>query len=240
MIERFRNYLSELQIRLHTLVPPADFHIHTNWTDGRHSVREMYEHACQSGMEGILFSEHTSKTSGKWFYKFAEEVRALPEHPCLAFVGAETRVIDFDGNIGIGTDILRRCDAVVCSVHRFPGKNGEPLAFNEVSPDKALEIEFRLTESLLDNPDIDILGHLFGMCYARFGITPSDEKQLHILQKAAKNNIAVEISSKYHPDPWHLISLCKNAGASVSLGSDAHSKNEVGQIVRVLKRGMSR
>ena len=228
-------YLSEITERIDDEIPFVDFHIHTNWTDGLHSVREMYEQASRLKLESILFSEHARKYSSDWFPQFSKEVRNLPRKPCIALVGVEARAVDFNGNLDLSPEILSHCDLVIGSVHRFPGKDGDPLSFDEIMPDEALDIESRLAEALLYNPEINILGHPFGMCYAQFGIIPQEKMILRLAEKAAKNNVAFEINSRYHPDPWRLIQVCKTASTQISLGSDAHSTDEVGIIVQVLK-----
>lgn len=216
-------------------IPLVDFHIHTNWTDGLHSVREMYDAACQLSLECILFSEHARKSSISWFESFASEVCALPKKPCRALVGVETRVIDFNGNIEIDNDIISLCDLVIGSVHRFPGKERVPLSFEEVSQNEALEIEFKLTENLLNNPYIQILGHPMGMCYSRYGITTPDSRMFQLIEKAKIKGIAFEVNSKYSANPLKYVKMCRDIGALISLGSDAHSKEEVGEIMNVLR-----
>jgi putative hydrolase len=227
--------LSLISENIERSIPKVDFHIHTNWTDGLHSVQEMYEAACQLNLECILFSEHARKSSISWFRSFASEVRALPRKPCLALLGVEARVIDFDGNIGIDNDIISLCDLVIGSVHRFPGKEGVPLSFEEVSQNEALEIEFTLTEKLLNNSYIQILGHPMGMCYSKYGATISNRKIVQLVKKAKENGIAFEVNSKYSPNPWKFVKLCRDIGALISLGSDAHSKEKVGEIINVLR-----
>jgi len=233
-------YLTFISDHIGQEVPLVDFHIHTNWTDGVHSVQEMYDAACQLGLECILFSEHARKSSISWFRSFTREVRALPRKPCRALVGVEARVVDFDGNIEIDNDIISLCDLVVGSVHRFPGEKGIPLSFEKVSPIEALEIEFKLTKKLLDNPYIHILGHPMGMCYSKYTALISDNKIIQLVEKAKKNNIAVEINSKYFPDLPKLIQMCQGSGTLISLGSDAHSKEELGTVAKILRGNQRR
>jgi len=228
-------YLKFISNHIAQGIPLVDFHIHTNWTDGFHSVQEMYKAACQLNLECILFSEHARRSSISWFRSFASEVHALPKKPCLALVGVETRVVDFNGNIEIDDDIISLCDLIVGSVHRFPGKGGVPLSFEEVSANEALEIEFRLTEKLLDNEYIQILGHPMGMCYSKYGLTATNSQISQLIEKAKRKSVAFEINSKYCHHPWWLVRLCNDAGALISLGSDAHSKEGVGEIVKILK-----
>jgi histidinol phosphatase-like PHP family hydrolase len=212
-----------------------DFHLHTAWTDGAQSVKEMHESAIMGGLECILFSEHVRKTSGDWFPRFAEEVRDLPRDLCWALVGLEAKVENFDGEIDTVPDILAEADLVMASVHRFPGEQGIVHGTQGYTPERVIDLEFRLAYAALDNPHVDILGHPFGMCYRRFKIHPPERKMGELIAKAAKTGVAIEINSYYHPDPWQMIEWCQCAGARISLGSNAHSIEEVGRIIRILE-----
>lgn len=217
-------------------IPPIDFHLHTNWTDGANSVSEMHARAVACQLQAILFSEHVRKTSGAWFHEFAKNVRALAGDRCHALVGIETKVADFEGNIDCSKEILQDCDLVIASVHRFPGEEDQYLRVrSQLSPEQALEKELRLALAVLDNPEIDILGHPFGMAWKRFRVSPSKDQLIKLIEKAGEKKVAFEINPKYHPEPIQLLRICREIGIAISLGSDAHSVEEVGSVVRILK-----
>lgn len=218
-------------------IPSVDLQMHTNWTHGADSVRVMYEAAVAAGLRQVCFTEHVSERSDEWFSKFVQEVRALPSIPCHAAVGAEARVIDRQGNLGCSKEIISQCDLVLGSVHRFPDSKGGVKAFEDIARENAEALEFEYAMALLDNPVVDILAHPFGMCYKRYNVAPSKEHMYALIEKAAKTKTAFEINGYYHPDPWQLIAWCRQVGASMSLGSDAHSKREVGAIVTILAGG---
>jgi histidinol phosphatase-like PHP family hydrolase len=88
--------------------------------------------------------------------------------------------------------------------------------------------------AVLDNPSVDILGHPFGISRSRFKKDPSEDQFRIVIEKAAARRIAFEINSQYHSNPRELARWCHEAGALVSLGSNAHRACEVGDIVRVL------
>ncbi|MBT3585656.1 MAG: hypothetical protein HN509_12190 [Halobacteriovoraceae bacterium] len=216
-------------------IPLWDLHMHTTWTDGAQSAKEMHQAAIRSGLNYILFSEHARKSSGDWFPKFAQEVRFLEQDICKAFVGLETKVSDFKGSLDTTPEILSECDLVMASVHRFPGEEGVVKGFGETDPSESIKIETDLSLAVLENSDCDILGHPLGMSLRRFGQKPTIEDFRVIVKKAAKTGVAFEINSHYHPDPWMLIELCQEEGANISLGSNAHNVSEVGSINRILK-----
>lgn len=230
------DYLLKYQNVSPECIPPIDFHLHTSWTDGIHSVKEMYDCAVDNGLEGVLFSEHIRRTSIEWFYLFATEVRLLQENGCKAFLGMETKIIDFEGNLDCTREMITKCDIVIASVHRFPEeKDNKSRIEMAVNKEEMIDMEFRLASLIIENENVDILGHPFGMCLKRFNITPDEERVRLLIEKAAQRKVAFEINAHYHTDPWRLIRWCKEAGAAFSLGSDAHRCTDVGRIVRVLK-----
>ncbi len=221
-------------------LPSFDFHLHTNWTDGENTVQEMHNAASKAGLTHILFSEHVRNTSENWFFGFAQQVRESVSNNCLALVGIETKIMDFDGNLDVTSNIMENADLVMASVHRFPGEEGiiekNSNQFNKFSQyEDPIETEFRLANLILENPEVDILGHPFGMSYKRFNLVPSIQKIKQLIKKAAQTGTAFEVNSRYHPNLWELIDLCKKYGAVISLGSNAHSVKEVGKIVHQLQ-----
>lgn len=216
-------------------LPRTDAHLHTSWTDGKGTVTEVYERAVANNLSAILYSEHSRKTSTDWFSDFAAEVRALPHAPCHAYVGTEVKIETVDGEIDTVDEISRHCDFIMASVHRFPSKSGEPIQFKDTDPADAVKMEFDLSMAALDNKRVDILGHMFGMSYARFNSIPEAEKFREVIKRAAKRGIAVEINSHYHPDPLQILDWCAEFEALVTFGSNAHELEEVGEIADMIE-----
>lgn len=237
------------------IIPKIDLHLHTKWTDGQHRVEEMYQSAAQKGLSTILFSEHVRQSSQEWFSRFANEVKTLPQNPCKALVGLEARACNFQGDLDCSESLMDQCDLIIGSVHRFPDPKGQPKDFDQTTPEEAEEIEFELSLKILENSRVDILGHPFGMCYQRYHRIPSEKKIRTLIEKAAQHQVAFEINTHYHPHPWLLILWCQEANAllptgsgvhaakekkvMISLGSDAHSIDEIGRVQQVLARGES-
>lgn len=218
-------------------LPRIDCHLHTSWTDGEGSVQEVHQQAANMGLTAILFSEHSRKTSTDWFGEFADEVRALPRSPCRAYVGTECKIDSLDGSIDTIPEISNQCDLIMASVHRFPNEQGRAIPFDEVAPERAVDMEFMLSWAALANPRVDILGHIFGMSYRRFKVVPPEDKILALIARAVEFGVAIEVNSHYHPDPFRLIALCRDLGARISFGSNAHANESVGAIVRMLEKG---
>lgn len=217
-------------------LPKVDCHLHTSWTDGANTVEEVYRTALENRLTTILFSEHSRKTSGDWFHKFAAEVRALPDSPCRAYVGTEVKVETRDGDIDTSEAISEDCDFIMASVHRFIDANDVTIQFADTDPAQAVDLEYALTWAVLENPQVDILGHMFGMSYRRFGQTPSDEKLRELIKRAAQFGVAVEVNSHYHTNALQMLKWCQEFNARIAFGSNAHKLSEVGAVVRQLQR----
>lgn len=222
-----------------SLLPRVDCHLHTSWTDGAATVGEVYRAAVDNGLETVLYSEHSRKTSADWFYKFAEEVRSLPNSPCKAYVGTEVKVESRDGDIDTSSEISDYCDFIMASVHRFIDADGKTVQFVETDPSQAVNLEYALTWAVLANPQVDILGHMFGMSYRRFGQTPPDEKIKQLIVRAAEFGVAVEVNSYYHPNALKMVRWCQEFGARISFGSNAHVLQDVGAIIRMLQKELA-
>lgn len=219
--------------------PPVDCHLHTNWTDGDAAVVDVYEASVRAGLEAVLFSEHSRKSSVGWFADFAAEVRALPSDPCLALVGTEIKVESWEGDVDTVDEIIACCDLVMVSVHRFIDKTGGTIEFQDVDPCDAVDIEFRLACAALKNPKVDILGHMFGMTYRRFHQSPPDELIKELIRIASDSGVAVEVNSRYHPNVMDMLRWCQESDADITFGSNAHTLSEVGEIIRYIKSQQS-
>lgn len=217
-------------------LPQSDCHLHTSWTDGKSSVNEVYNKAVSSGLDTILFSEHSRKTSLDWFGKFVNEVRQLPTLPCKAYVGTEVKVETIAGDIDTIPEISSQCDFLMASVHRFIDKNNKTIQFSDTDPNLAVQIEFDLTWAVLSNTKVDILGHMFGMSYKRFNKIPPDDMIKALIKRASNFGIAVEINSHYHPNALRMIEWCKQFDANICFGSNAHTLHEVGMIMNQLRQ----
>lgn len=216
-------------------LPKVDCHLHTSWTDGEGSVFDVYSAAVKQRLNIILFSEHSRKTSTAWFHKFADEVRGLPTSPCRAYVGTEVKVETRAGDIDTSPAISQHCDFIMASVHRLIDSNDVTIQFADTNPEEAIDLEYALTWAVLQNPQVDILGHMFGMSYRRFKMTPQDEKIRALIARAAHYDVAVEVNSYYHPNALQMVRWCQEFDAKITFGSNAHALTEVGAVNRQLE-----
>jgi putative hydrolase len=213
-----------------------DYHIHTLWTDGQATVEEYIRVALQKGLKGIAFTEHVRKTS-TWFDAFVDEVKNHREkEPGIDILyGIEAKVLDYNGNLDATKEMIQKSEIVLGSVHRYPNRGSGYLNFQELSFDKAAEIEFNLACALLRNPHIDVLAHPGGVFEKNFdGVFPEEYLE-KIIEVANQQEKAIEINSSYLEDWPRFLRLCSKLNPLISLGSDAHSVAELGSVLRLIR-----
>ena len=215
-----------------------DFHMHTNYTDGHSSPEEMVDKAIQLKLNAIAFTEHVNKTSD-WFDEFSEKIKSLKSNNNLKiFLGIEAKANDFNGNLDATPDMIAKSDIVMGVVHRYPDGKGGLIPLEEIknlSQGKAAEIEFNLAMGLLENnKDVNVLGHPFGV-YSMFFSKLPEEYMRKLIEKALEKNIAIEINTKYLLENEKFFRLLKEINPYVSIGSDAHDKEEITKDFDIIK-----
>lgn len=217
--------------------PKVDLHMHTTWTDGANTVKEMHDISKEKKIEHIFFSEHSRISSGDWFNEFVREVKQISDHNCKAYAGTEVKVLDYDGNLDLNENIYKNSQFIMASVHRFPGETGNIKTIkNNFSPEKALKIELDLSLAALENPKTLILGHPLGMTLKRFKFIPEDKYFQEIILKCKKFDKVFEINANYHCNISYLVQQCLDKDVLISFGSNAHNINEVGRILELIKK----
>ncbi len=200
----------------------GDLHAHTEYSDGRDSIRKMVEHAEELGYEYIALSDHSPAARiahGLEEERVEQKINEIvklrrsrkggsPE----IFMGTEVDILS-DGALDYPEHILRKMDVVIAAVH---------AGFRQDSD--------RMTGRLLDaleNPYIHVLAHPTGrMLGLREPIQFDFEK---VLQKAMDKKVALEINGS-----WQRLDLsdvmartAQTAGALLAIGSDAHTTTQM-------------
>ena len=199
----------------------GDLHVHSSWSDGKHTIRELAEAAKVYGYEYIAICDHAwnprvarglDETA---VAKQQEEIEHINRDldGFVVLTGIECS-IDPVGNLDLGKKILGDLDVVVASVHSdldMPrtGMTNRVLA-------------------ALQNDQVDILGHPTGRI-----IQQREPVQLDlalVFDTAGERGVSLEINA--FPSRLDLSDInCKMArehGARFSIGSDAHTRENLG------------
>jgi DNA polymerase (family 10) len=208
-------------------------HVHTTWSDGLHSLREMCEHVRSLGYAYIGITDHSQSA----FYANGlkpdrvlaqmEEIEKLNEElaPFRIFKGIESDILN-DGSLDYEEVILEKFDFVIASVH----------SNLKMTKEKATERVLRAIE----NPHTTILGHPTGrLLLSREGYPLDWDK---IFEACARHKVAIELNANpYRLDlDWTLIPEAVRRGIPISINPDAHSKDGVHDVrygVMVARKG---
>jgi putative hydrolase len=201
--------------------------VHTIFTDGTASVKEVAEEGLRVGIEEILFSDHIRHDS-KYFPEFVEQINGVNLPGIKTYVGIETKILDLNGTLDCTQEIGEMCAAIIGSVHSPPlGGRIKTQSWRDIGVEIAIELEFQLAMAIVTKSQAHILGHPFGMVVKHFGYCPVGYLET-LANTCREYNKAFELNPCYCIDQALWIDTVKNAECKVSLGSDAHQICEVG------------
>lgn len=216
-------------------IPAIDFQMHTTWTDGQSSVREMIDSARAAGLAAMAITEHVNEASA-WYPQFVADVQAARADAggMQVFYGAEIAAADFHGGLKAEPERIET-EIVLGVVHRYPKEGGGFWTFDEVKKEDAVALELRALEGLAKGGRIDVLGHPGGTTFKKFGPFPYEWMEPAFIA-ARDHGVAVELNTKYLWDPAGALAVLRRVNPLVSFGSDAHRAADVGMNVPILRR----
>jgi len=195
----------------------SNLHMHTTWSDGTASIREMAEAARERGLRYIVITDHSrgaviaNGLSIERLQEQANEIRRVDAElngSIRVFHGTEME-IKADGTPDFPDEVLETLDFVVASLH--------------VSLRQPREQVTRRLIHALQNRHVDLIGHPTGQL-----IPDRDGADLDleaVFTAAAASGTAMEINAS----PERLDLTAQNArraqelGIPISINTDAHS-----------------
>jgi DNA polymerase (family 10) len=208
-------------------------HVHSHYSDGRATLRELAKAAQARGFQYIGIADHSQSAAYaggltpervKEQWKEIDKVNAEIA-PFRILKGTETDILA-DGSLDFDGELMAGFDFVIASIHS---------GFH-MTEEAATE---RLCRAL-SNPHVDILGHPTGrLLLARDGYPVNTEA---IIECAAKHGKAIEMNcSPYRLDlDWRFLEMAQEAGVPVPLCPDAHDVETLWDIflgVQVARKG---
>lgn len=194
----------------------GDLHLHTQWSDGTASLREMREAAAHLGYQYLAICDHSRSLTiarGLDADRLRAQRREIAElnaegHPVRLLAGIEVDILA-DGRLDLEDDLLAESDLVVASIHS--GFRQEP------------ERLFARAAAALRHPHVDILAHPTGRLLGHRPPYALDVPAL--IELAVETGTVLELNAS--PDRLDLsdvyVRQVVEAGGLVSLDTDAHS-----------------
>lgn len=203
----------------------ADLHMHSTYSDGKLSIREMTEAAMRRGLQVIAFTDHSIGLGVTGGMTIAEHKKQAAEiRKVQAEVGDRIRILHgseveilADGTLAYPDEFLATLDIVIASPHMSLRQPRE-------------KIMMRLLQTVA-NPHVDILGHPTGRKIPdREG---ADVDLEALLQAAARSGIAMEINA--HPVRLDLDDVgagrARELGVPIAINTDAHREAHLDELM---------
>jgi len=197
----------------------GDLQMHTQYSDGKNTVREMVEACRERRYKYMAITDHSPalamagvKPSDFWKqYREIDEIQK--EHDDIRILkSAEVDILD-DGSLALDDDLLDAMDVVVISVHS---------KFN-MSRDAMTR---RITRAM-QHPQVNILAHPTGRLINRREPYPVDVEEL--VKVAKDTGVMLELNAQ--PDRLDLrdfhLQMARESGVKIVISTDAHRAAEL-------------
>ena len=194
----------------------GDLHVHSSWSDGRHSIEAMARAAQERGLSYVVMADHSRSSviaGGMSVAAVAaqrEEIAAvnarLDGFRVLAGIELD---IKQDGSLDYDDEVLATFDFVTASVHSGFGQSAERIT------DRVL--------AAIRSPHVDAIGHPTGRLLSRREPLALDMDA--VIEAAAETGTALEINA--NPDRLDLndeyARQASEAGVRLAINTDAHA-----------------
>ncbi len=198
----------------------GDLQMHSKWSDGANTIRELALAARELGYEYIAITDHSPRVrvaggmSIEEVWERQKEIEQVNQEfdDIRVLSGAEVDILP-DGTLDYPDDVLAAFDIVLVSVH-----SGFKMDASQ------------MTERLLravENPYVHILAHPTGRLIGQR--EPYEFDVEVVLKRCAELGVAVEINGYYLRLDLNdvLAHRAKTLGCLISLGTDAHQANHL-------------
>lgn len=206
----------------------VDTHSHTIMSGHAYNtLAEMAAAGKAAGLKALAITEHGPGIKGTCEEIYFRNMKVIDRniYGIELLMGCETNIVDYNGTIRLSEKALNALDICLASIHDLCYTVGS-RAENTRAYCKAME-----------NPYVDIIGHpddgRIPVDYVELVRCARDTGKLLELNDSSLNPLGARKNG--YENMKILLPLCEKYGVSVSLGSDAHFFNQVGQFARVQK-----
>lgn len=207
--------------------------LHTHSIAGGHAYSTFQENVAAAYAKGLSvygFSEHAPAMPGGPHPYFFENFKVLPDEykGMRVLKGCEANIIDLEGHFDLDDSVLARMDYVIASMHLPCVTSGTARE----NTDCLIKV--------MDNPAVQIIGHPDDSRY------PLEYDRL--VQAAGEKRVLLEVNNtSLSPKSFRkgglenvqtYLSLCKEYGVPVIVGTDSHFAPQIGDFTyadKVLK-----
>ncbi len=206
-----------------------DLHMHTLWSDGENTPREMIDTCAGLGYQLIALTDHVRRSTD-WFSHFTQEIQNLRNEyrdRIKIAIGFEAKILNPEGELDATAEMVAQADLVIGAIHSIPTDDGPQSALRHPDPPSLWPWWKRALENLCAHPDVDIIAHV-GAMLPEMKHEPSPKEWDWITERLIASGKVIEYSARYNTPPPDVLQQLSNAGCTLVLGSDSHNKSHLG------------
>lgn len=216
----------------------ADWHTHSDLTDGTASPEAMADAALAAGLSSWALSDHVRRDSA-WVPQYVQRVRGLRRDGLIILCAVEAKILDSSGAIDIPGD-LSGLDHLLIADHQFPSPDGpvHPRVVHErleagqlTGADVIGDLVAATCRALERSPFRPIAAHLFSLL-PKMGLDEDLVSGQHLDALSAtcrSTGAAVEVNEKWRCPSPRVLRALQASGVTLTAGSDAHAVADVGR-----------
>jgi putative hydrolase len=220
----------------------GDYHTHSNYSDGRQSVKDIIEAADKKGFMEVAITDHgplaavIGVKNSESYLEIKEEVQQICElksYQVKALIGAEANIRGMDGRLDLPDAVIEELDILIAGLHPYTWPSSPQDACNvwiqnslrhlgKSQQEKAINANTKASvETIYQNQRLDILSH------------PGLFFKVHIEEVAracVKKEVLFEINCGHEQPSLSDIMIADKVGVNFIVNSDAHFSHTVGNL----------
>jgi putative hydrolase len=222
-----------------SLVEKMDLHIHTNFSDGKITIPQLLKIIKVKNLTLAAVTDHYSEYIRMKNRIFGNEIvgylDALKSRGLVR--GVEVEIFS-DGSVSISQQRSKMCDVILGGIHSLNGINfwrdSQPI----LNPTKYVDRVRVALEAGMESRVIDVLVHVTWLpetIRSEANTLITREWMKSLIDTASDNEVAIELNGAWEVPSVEFVRLCLKQGVKVSVGSDAHTVKEIGNVTYPLK-----
>ncbi len=225
----------------------GDYHTHTIYSHGKHTIRQNVEVAIEKGLREIAITDHGPGhllfgVKRENFKKMREEIDLLNEEfkDINILLGVEANILSRDGEVDVNDEIIGLTDILLVGFHYGAKPKGIRDAYdmyilNKLYPrsskirNKCRRVNTEAMINAINNYNIKFITH------------PGAKLELDITEvarAAGKRDTALEINSHHGHLSVEEFRVAMKENVKFVINSDAHCKEDVGNVQEGINRAV--
>ncbi len=216
----------------------ADWHTHSDRTDGVDSAEAMADAAVRAGLKVWGLSDHV-RAATTWVPEYVEATRLIRRDGLEIHCGVEAKLLTTAGRLDLPST-LPDLDYVLVADHQFPARDGpqHPATIRAAigngslpAADVVSDLVAATAAGIRRSPFRPIVAHLFSLL-PKLGLSEEDVTLEHLDSLASAcldTGGSVEANEKWRCPSADTLDYVASLGVTITTGSDAHRVEDVGR-----------